>query len=105
MWQRSHKRMPILIIYQIIDSGSAKCSFFVIVKSYSLGNCLAPSDGLHLGLGILGNVNLAPLLAGFEGNLFFFDGGLNALLVDVGDQGVAVERARRVFVTPKNVQW
>ena len=89
-------------IYQIIDSGNAKCGFFIIIKSDSFGDCLAPLDGLHLGLGILGHVNLAPLLARLEWNLLFFDRGLNALLVDMGDKGVAVERARRVFATPKN---
>lgn len=92
----------LLSIYQIIDSCSAKCSFFIIVKSDGFGNSLTPPDGLHLGLGVLGHVNLTSLLAGFEWNFLFLHRGFYTLLVDVGNQGVSVERARWVFATPKN---
>jgi hypothetical protein len=45
-------------IYQIIDGCDAKGRLFVVVESDGLGDGLASPDGLHLGLGVLGDVDL-----------------------------------------------
>ena len=88
--------------HQIVDGCNAESSLFVIVESDGLGDGLAPLDGLHLCVGVLRNVNLSAFLSGLVRNLLLLDRGVDALLVDVGDQRVAVQRACRVLATSEN---
>jgi len=88
--------------HQIVNGCNSQSCLLVIVESNSLGYGIAPPDGLHLGLGVGRNVNFSAFLSGLERDLLFLDRGVDALLVDVGDQRVAVERSCGGLATPKS---